>query len=634
MASSFDFPYRTSSTSSSVKKFSSPVLIYLKEILNNKRPLSKMQSKELRDYTSTYRQSVMPEPSSAPSHAQEPEIPRKPLHDSGPVTMKDFFDYMASPESDAAMAPVEQDLTYPISNYFINSSHNTYLTGNQLYGESSTDAYKNVLLRGCRCIEIDVWDGESRSPSDTEGKPEEKKHRFWPHLHRSSSPHHPKKSPEKGSSNATKVTSDDSLSLPTPWQSASSAARAEPRVLHGYTLTKEVPFRDVCIAIKETAFVHSNLPIIISLEVHASREQQEVMVEIIEQVWRGMLVKPPSGHPEQFPSPGELRKKILIKVKYVAPEKVSAPATAKNAAKPSMRRKKSAESSSTSDSDNQDAEDGKKNRKGATIEPLSALGVYTRSYHFKGLSSPEANVPCHIFSLSEKKFMEVHGSHGPTLFSHNRLHLMRAFPSGTRVTSSNLDPAVFWRKGVQIVALNWQKYDAGMMLNEGMFAGSGGWVLKPEEYRGQREGQDAGISDLSQGDAIAHKTLSLSIDVLVAQNLPLPTGDKHGGFRPYVKCELHVEKQEERTGAAIEGGGNSSDGEFKRKTNTSRGIDPDFGGERFKLQDDEIGKDDLAAWACIRLDRLKSGFRFVRLLDAVGDPSQGLLLVKVEKSLA
>ncbi|KAL8916827.1 MAG: hypothetical protein Q9208_008314 [Pyrenodesmia sp. 3 TL-2023] len=651
MASSYDLPNRTSSASSSLQKFSPPVLIYLKEILNNKRPLSAAQSKELGDYRPTDQQPVMPETFNAPSYTQEPETPRKPPNDSGPATMKGFFDYMASAEGDAAIAPEEQDLTYPISNYFVNSSHNTYLTGNQLYSESSTDAYKNVLLRGCRCIEIDVWDGESRSSSDTEEKPDQKKHRFWPHLHRSSSPRHSKKSPEKDSANTNKATSDDLLSLPTPWQSASSAARAEPRVLHGHTLTKEVPFRDVCIAIKETAFVHSVLPIIVSLEVHAGREQQEVMVEIIEQVWRGLLVKPPSGYFEQLPNPGELRKKILIKVKYVAPEKVSAPAMAEKAAKPSMRRKKSAESSSSSDSEDQGSEDAKKKKQSAIIEPLSALGVYTRSYHFKDLSSPEANVPCHVFSLSEKKFMDVHGSHGPTLFSHNRNYLMRAFPSGTRVTSSNLDPAVFWRKGVQIVALNWQKYDAGMMLNEGMFAGSGGWVLKPKEYRGQREGQNADISDQSQGDAIAHKTLSLSIDVLAAQNLPLPTGDKPGGFKPYVKCELHVEKQEERTGAAIEGGGNSSDGEFKRKTSTSRGIDPDFGGEkvafsdvrgvveqlcfvRFKIQDDEIGKDDLAAWACIRLDRLKSGFRFVRLLDAVGDLSEGLLLVKIEKSLA
>lgn len=55
---------------------------------------------------------------------------------------------------------------------------------------------------------------------------------------------------------------------------------------------------------------------------------------------------------------------------------------------------------------------------------------------------------------------------------------------------------------------------------------------------------------------------------------------------------------------------------------------------RFKIQDDEFGKDDLAAWACIRLDRLNEGYRFVRLLDANGDGSRGVLLVKITKSLS
>lgn len=307
---------------------------------------------------------------------------------------------------------------------------------------------------------------------------------------------------------------------------------------------------------------------------HAGKEQQEIMVEIIEEVWKGLLVRPPSSACEQLPSPGELRCKILIKVKYVAPEKITAQAST-----PSLRRKKSASSSSSSD--DQGPENAKKTKKSSIIESLSALGVYTRSYHFKDLSSPEASAPCHVFSLSEKKFMDVHETVGPTLFSHNRNYLMRAFPSGTRVSSSNLDPAVFWRSGVQIVALNWQKYDAGTMLNEGMFAGSSGWVLKPKEYRGQQRGQNAGVSNESQGDAIAHKTLFLSIEVLAAQNLPLPVGDdKPDGFKPYVKCELHVEKPEERTSAPIEGGGKSKDGEYKAKTKTSRGIHPDFGSQR------------------------------------------------------
>lgn len=54
-----------------------------------------------------------------------------------------FLEYLASPASDA-LAPEITDRSYPISDYFISSSHNTYLWGNQLYGKASTEAYRNV----------------------------------------------------------------------------------------------------------------------------------------------------------------------------------------------------------------------------------------------------------------------------------------------------------------------------------------------------------------------------------------------------------------------------------------------------------------------------------------------------------
>ena len=186
--------------------------------------------------------------------------------------------------------------------------------------------------------------------------------------------------------------------------------------------------------------------------------------------------------------------------------------------------------------------------------------------------------------------MEIHRSNtGPALFSHNLHYLMRAFPSGMRVRSDNLDPAVFWRKGVQIVALNWQRWDEGMMLNEGMFVGSKGYVLKPPGYRGDGEtGRKEGMREdavKSQATAIEHKTLDLSIEVLAAQDIPLPLGDtKPDSFHPYVKIELHVEKPAERTGAPIEGGGRAKEGEFKWRTRTARGAGAgtgvDFGGEK------------------------------------------------------
>lgn len=58
-----------------------------------------------------------------------------------------FVQYLMSPKSDP-MAPVPLDASYPLSDYFISSSHNTYLWGNQLYGKASAEAYRNVSKIG------------------------------------------------------------------------------------------------------------------------------------------------------------------------------------------------------------------------------------------------------------------------------------------------------------------------------------------------------------------------------------------------------------------------------------------------------------------------------------------------------
>ena len=304
------------------------------------------------------------------------------------------------------------------------------------------------------------------------------------------------------------------------------------------------------------------------------------MVEIIRQSWKGMLVSIPPEPCQALPTPGELRGKILVKVKFVKPE--TAKKNALKESRPDLTRQRSDSSSSGSENQNATVGEEKKKKKPSIIEPLSELGVYTRSYHFSSLTSSEALVPTHVFSLSEKKLMEIHESHGPTLFSHNRNFLMRAFPSGIRVSSSNLDPSVFWRKGVQIVALNWQRYDEGMMLNQGMFAGSGGWVLKPKGYRVKANKMEMGKE--SQANAISHRTVSLTVDVIAGQDIPLPTGDtRPSGFHPYVKCQLHVEKPEERSGAPIEREGRSKEDEYKMVTKTSKGPEPDFGGERMEF---------------------------------------------------
>lgn len=55
---------------------------------------------------------------------------------------------------------------------------------------------------------------------------------------------------------------------------------------------------------------------------------------------------------------------------------------------------------------------------------------------------------------------------------------------------------------------------------------------------------------------------------------------------------------------------------------------------RLKVEDERYAlQDRLAAWACIRLDRLQRGYRFIRLLSATGTATDGMLLVKIEKTL-
>lgn len=499
-----------------------------------------------------------------------------------------FADYFLSGSANVMAPPPPLDESYPISNYFISSSHNTYLTGNQLSSDSSTDAYKNVLLRGCRCVEIDVWDGEPPSSSSSEDEaersgaakvPKEKsklgiRERLAMRLRGKSVG---KDDEPKKAEPASAYRGEEKI---TPWR-GDSTYRAEPKVYHGYTLTSEMPFRDVCATIRDYAFAASNLPLIVSLEVHAGREQQEIMVELMTEYWRGMLVDVPfdPSHTLEsatLPTLKELERKILVKVKrgHTKPTLIgTANPTALQAPGQELQKTDSVNSTASTPSDEELPDGQKPPPKPKVVESLSKLGVYCGGYSYKSLTAPEASIPTHVFSLSEKTLMEVHETQPEILFNHNKNFFMRAYPKGLRINSGNLNPSVFWRTGVQIVALNWQRWDGGMMQNEAMFAGTAGWVLKPEGYRS--------ISNAAtQKHAIAHHSLDLSIEFLAGQNIPLPPEeDDPKDFKPYVKVELHVEKHEEREGQPIPGDGRGSKTEYKKKTRTYKTIDPDFGRE-------------------------------------------------------
>jgi phosphatidylinositol phospholipase C, beta len=69
------------------------------------------------------------------------------------LSIEGFTRYLMSDENAPVFLDrlgVYQDMSQPLAHYYINSSHNTYLTGRQFGGKSSVEMYRQTLLAGCR----------------------------------------------------------------------------------------------------------------------------------------------------------------------------------------------------------------------------------------------------------------------------------------------------------------------------------------------------------------------------------------------------------------------------------------------------------------------------------------------------
>ncbi|KAF9531255.1 hypothetical protein CPB83DRAFT_849645 [Crepidotus variabilis] len=442
------------------------------------------------------------------------------------LTLDAFTSFLLSSDN-SAFADQHRDewheMTHPLPEYFISSSHNTYLVGHQLVGDSTIEGYIRALLQGCRSVEVDIYDGEDE-PMIFHGKT---------------------------------LTSKVSL-----------REVCEAIIKYGFVAS---PYPIII-----SAEVHCGLA-----------QQDLIAKIMIEVFGEALVKIPPEGIPrfEQLPSPTDLKGKILFKTKnttlsgsdtlegdsgetsepsssasdsdafYDAPQKAepptprtpafpgSPPATPAKA-KPQRRNSeqmkeqftkakttflqrvrsvRGAPSStpvssptlllsqappsldplspvtplpnialsslvsppSTALIRSPTPIDGPQRVKPKLSFALVALLVYTVGVKCRGINKKEEYAPEHMFSLSENAANRMLRFNMRDLIKHTRTHLVRTYPKGTRLRSTNYDPHRFWVAGAQVVAINWQTFDLGYMINYAMFQRNGrtGYVLKPAALR-------------------------------------------------------------------------------------------------------------------------------------------------------
>ncbi|XP_069580378.1 1-phosphatidylinositol 4,5-bisphosphate phosphodiesterase beta-2 [Brachyistius frenatus] len=356
-----------------------------------------------------------------------------------------------------------QDMSQPIPHYFIKSSHNTYLTAGQFSGVSSPEMYRQCLLSGCRCLELDCW----------KGKPPDE----------------------------------------------------EPIITHGFTMTTEILFKDVIEAIAESAFKVSQYPVVLSFENHVdSVKQQEKMANYCKTLFGDALQSEPlDKYPlkpgQQIPSPSELMGKILIKNKKgshdkpAQTKKTSTAATEQPTATaaatqdpntqeetnpaPSTQENQEGDAAvedneEQEETEEQDEEKMKTSDEGTAgqevtaYEAMSSIVNYIQPNKFVSFDNARKKNKSYVIS----SFVETRGEAmiaktAIEFVEYNKRQMSRIYPKGTRMDSSNYSPQPFWNVGCQMVALNYQTMDFPMQLNMALFEFNGktGYLLKHDVMR-------------------------------------------------------------------------------------------------------------------------------------------------------
>jgi phosphatidylinositol phospholipase C delta len=418
--------------------------------------------------------------------------------------------------------PLHNNLDHPINEYFISSSHNTYLRGRQVAARSKLKGYISTLSQGCRSVEVDCWDGRD----------------------------------------------------------------GQPIVKHGYSLTTSISFRSVIETINNYAFFASDLPLWLSLEVHCSPAQRDIMARTMLEIFRSSLVvEPLDSSAQKLPSPNQLRGKILLKVKV--------------AQTPEPLQESLAPEYLNLDGTMEDVENDDHQYQPGDL--LQSLAVYGASRRLPRVAEFDTHRNF-IYSVSERNFKK-HTKDNCSLELAGTSHLVRVYPDPNRVDSSNFDPLQCWRHGVQMAALNCQTDDFYMSLNQAMFHGSSGYVLKASPQPTQ---------------------IRIQIDVLMGKGLKVSTGSGP----VYVKIQLIAPdtlKQKARTSAIpVQGSDVAFDENLEMSMETTY---PHLTFLHWSLKTMSNGRSVSITSGTAKLQNLRGGYRILPLGE--GSNNEGRLLCKI-----
>jgi hypothetical protein len=142
---------------------------------------------------------------------------------------------------------------HSLINCYCATSCNSYLTGNMTFSKPSIEGYQRALENGCRAVEIICWDGPN----------------------------------------------------------------GRPIISHAKTLASSLEAEDLLKFLSRQAFKHSDMPLILFLEVHCSKQQREVLGSMITKIFSDSLYLLNKDHfyLTEFPTLDKLQRKVLIKYK-------------------------------------------------------------------------------------------------------------------------------------------------------------------------------------------------------------------------------------------------------------------------------------------------------------------------------